>query len=51
MMFIDLFNHIFKLKEPDAMLLFNHDGFDKTKKIFTNPVHKRTENYITGRFG
>jgi phosphate transport system ATP-binding protein len=25
--------------------------FDKTKKIFTNPVHKRTENYITGRFG
>lgn len=25
--------------------------FDKTKKIFTNPEKKQTENYITGRFG
>ena len=25
--------------------------FDKTKNIFTNPQKKRTENYITGRFG
>ncbi len=25
--------------------------FDKTKKIFTNPSNKQTENYITGRFG
>lgn len=25
--------------------------YDKTKKIFTNPEQKRTENYITGRFG
>ncbi len=25
--------------------------FDKTKKIFTNPSIKQTENYITGRFG
>ncbi len=25
--------------------------YDKTKKIFTNPSNKRTENYITGRFG
>ncbi|HNT77931.1 MAG TPA: phosphate ABC transporter ATP-binding protein PstB [Anaerolineae bacterium] len=25
--------------------------FDKTKKIFTNPEDKRTEDYITGRFG
>lgn len=25
--------------------------FDKTKKIFSNPEKKRTENYITGRFG
>ena len=25
--------------------------FDKTKKIFTNPSEKQTENYITGRFG
>jgi len=25
--------------------------FDKTEKIFTNPGHKLTEDYITGRFG
>ncbi|HZI52927.1 MAG TPA: phosphate ABC transporter ATP-binding protein PstB [Chitinophagaceae bacterium] len=25
--------------------------FDDTKKIFTNPQVKRTENYVTGRFG
>ncbi len=25
--------------------------YDKTKKIFTNPSIKQTENYITGRFG
>ncbi|MCL2198800.1 MAG: phosphate ABC transporter ATP-binding protein PstB [Defluviitaleaceae bacterium] len=25
--------------------------FDNTKKIFTNPSKKETENYITGRFG
>ncbi len=25
--------------------------FDKTKKIFTNPDKKQTEDYITGRFG
>ncbi|MGQ9472125.1 MAG: phosphate ABC transporter ATP-binding protein PstB [Candidatus Aminicenantales bacterium] len=25
--------------------------FDKTEKIFTNPAHKLTEDYITGRFG
>ncbi|MBA4409378.1 MAG: phosphate ABC transporter ATP-binding protein [Odoribacter sp.] len=25
--------------------------FDKTKKIFTNPEKKQTEDYITGRFG
>ncbi|MBU1206691.1 MAG: phosphate ABC transporter ATP-binding protein [Proteobacteria bacterium] len=24
---------------------------DRTEKIFTNPAHKRTEDYITGRFG
>jgi len=24
--------------------------FDKTEKIFTKPSHKRTEDYITGRF-
>ncbi|MBC7363376.1 MAG: phosphate ABC transporter ATP-binding protein [Candidatus Aminicenantes bacterium] len=25
--------------------------FDRTEKIFTNPVNKLTEDYITGRFG
>ena len=25
--------------------------FDETKKIFTNPKEKKTEDYITGRFG
>jgi len=25
--------------------------FDSTHKIFTNPADKRTEDYITGRFG
>ena len=25
--------------------------FDKTEKMFTNPSDKRTEDYITGRFG
>ena len=25
--------------------------FDKTEKIFTTPGDKRTEDYITGRFG
>jgi phosphate transport system ATP-binding protein len=25
--------------------------YDDTKKIFTNPTHEKTQNYITGRFG
>jgi len=25
--------------------------FDETEKIFTAPSNKRTEDYITGRFG
>jgi phosphate transport system ATP-binding protein len=25
--------------------------FDNTRKIFTNPMMKQTEEYITGRFG
>jgi phosphate transport system ATP-binding protein len=25
--------------------------FDATQKIFTNPSNKKTEEYITGRFG
>jgi len=25
--------------------------YDRTSKIFTNPSDKRTEDYVTGRFG
>ena len=25
--------------------------FDNTQRIFTNPKDKRTEDYVTGRFG
>jgi phosphate transport system ATP-binding protein len=25
--------------------------FNETKSIFTNPKDKRTEDYVTGRFG
>ncbi|HBH12455.1 MAG: Phosphate transporter subunit [Clostridiales bacterium 38_11] len=25
--------------------------YDETKKIFSNPQHKKTEDYVTGRFG
>ncbi|NLY09514.1 MAG: phosphate ABC transporter ATP-binding protein [Tissierellia bacterium] len=25
--------------------------YDKTNKLFSNPTHKKTEDYITGRFG
>jgi phosphate transport system ATP-binding protein len=25
--------------------------YDNTEKIFTNPSDKRTEDYVTGRFG
>lgn len=32
-------------------LLGNLIEFDKTEKVFTNPSDKRTEDYITGRFG
>ncbi len=32
-------------------LIGNLIEFDKTEKIFTNPSDKRTEDYITGRFG
>ena len=30
-MFIDLFNRMFKLRDDDALLLFDHDGIDKSK--------------------
>jgi phosphate transport system ATP-binding protein len=25
--------------------------FEETRQIFTNPKHKETEDYISGRFG
>ena len=42
-----------------AMMMLEKDGsrsgtvveFAETKKIFTNPKDKRTEDYVTGRFG
>ena len=42
-----------------AMMMLSGEGersgtiieFDDTKKIFTNPKDKRTEDYVTGRFG
>ena len=42
-----------------AMMMLSGDGersgtvieFDKTNRIFTNPRDKRTEDYVTGRFG
>ena len=33
------------------MLLGELVEFGKTSKIFTSPVAKKTEDYITGRFG
>jgi phosphate transport system ATP-binding protein len=32
-------------------LMGNLVEFDKTEKMFTKPSDKRTEDYITGRFG
>jgi phosphate transport system ATP-binding protein len=42
-----------------AMMMLSSEGersgtvieFDDTKRIFTNPKDKRTEDYVTGRFG
>lgn len=42
-----------------AMMMLEQDGlrsgtvieFSETKRIFTNPKDKRTEDYVTGRFG
>ena len=42
-----------------AMMMLSQDGersgtvieFDATQRIFTNPKDKRTEDYVTGRFG
>jgi hypothetical protein len=50
--FIDAFNILFKLKEGDAMLLFNHDGIDhsKERKIppnISSPFHKQKVEKLT----
>lgn len=37
--------------ETGVMLLGELIEFNKTSKIFTNPEDKRTEDYITGKFG
>jgi phosphate transport system ATP-binding protein len=42
-----------------AMMMLSKEGersgtvieFDDTTRIFTNPKDKRTEDYVTGRFG
>ena len=39
----------FMMMEPDKAGVLVE--FDKTAKLFTNPRDKRTEDYITGRFG
>jgi phosphate transport system ATP-binding protein len=33
------------------MLLGELVEFGITREVFTNPRHKKTEDYITGRFG
>lgn len=37
--------------ETGYMLLGQLVEFGPTDQIFTNPVHKKTEDYVTGRFG
>jgi phosphate transport system ATP-binding protein len=48
-----------RVSDYTAMMMLDKDGsrsgtvieFSETKKIFTNPKDKRTEDYVTGRFG
>jgi len=48
-----------RVSDYTAMMMLEQDGsrsgtvieFSETKKIFTNPTDKRTEDYVTGRFG
>ncbi len=48
-----------RVSDFTAMMMLEQDGsrsgtvieFSETKKIFTNPKDKRTEDYVTGRFG
>jgi phosphate transport system ATP-binding protein len=48
-----------RVSDYTAMMMLDKEGsrsgtvieFSETKKIFTNPTDKRTEDYVTGRFG
>ncbi len=47
-----------RVSDYTAMMMLYEDTrsgtvieYDDTKKIFTNPKDKRTEDYVTGRFG
>lgn len=48
-----------RASDHTAMMMLSGDGersgtvieFDQTRRIFTNPKDKRTEAYVTGRFG
>ena len=46
-----------RASDRTAMMMINHERsgtvieFNETQKIFTNPKDKRTEDYVTGRFG
>jgi phosphate transport system ATP-binding protein len=48
-----------RVSDYTAMMMLTGEGersgtvieFDRTKVIFTNPRDKRTEDYVTGRFG
>jgi phosphate transport system ATP-binding protein len=41
-----------RVSEYTAFFYMGHlVEFDKTRKIFTNPSKKETEDYVTGRFG
>ena len=48
-----------RVTENTAMMMLDKEGsrsgtvieFSETKRIFTNPKDKRTEDYVTGRFG
>ena len=48
-----------RVSDYTAMMMLDKEGsrsgtvieFSETKKIFTNPKDKRTEDYVTGRFG
>ena len=48
-----------RVSDYTAMMMLDREGsrsgtvieFSETKRIFTNPKDKRTEDYVTGRFG